>query len=48
MNIKLSEKTVNQILGYLGTRPYQEVFILIETIQKEFKEQTVPVKESNA
>jgi len=32
MNIKLSVNTVNQILGYLGSRPYQEVFQLIETI----------------
>jgi len=35
MDIKLSVNTVNQILGYLGTRPYQEVFQLIEVIQKE-------------
>jgi hypothetical protein len=35
VDIKLSVNTINQILGYLGTRPYQEVFQLIETIQKE-------------
>jgi len=35
MDIKLSVNTVNQILGYLGSRPYQEVFQLIEVIQKE-------------
>lgn len=35
VDIKLSVNTVNQILGYLGTRPYQEVFQLIEAIQKE-------------
>ena len=26
-------------MGFLGTRPYQEVFQLIEAIQKEAKEQ---------
>jgi hypothetical protein len=39
MNIKLSVNTVNQILGYLGSRPYQEVFQLIEAIQSEAKNQ---------
>jgi hypothetical protein len=29
-------------MGYLGTRPYQEVFQLIEAIQKEAKEQPAP------
>jgi hypothetical protein len=38
MNVNLSVNTVNQILGYLGTRPYQEVFAIIEAIQKEAKE----------
>ena len=31
----LSIETTNKIMGYLGTRPYQEVFQLIEAIQKE-------------
>jgi hypothetical protein len=35
VDIKLSVNTINQILGYLGSRPYQEVFQLIEAIQKE-------------
>jgi hypothetical protein len=39
MDIKISVNTINQILGYLGTRPYQEVFQMIEAIQKEAKEQ---------
>ena len=39
MDIKLSVATVNQILGYLGTRPYQEVFQLIEIIQNVAKNQ---------
>jgi len=39
MDIKLSVNTINQILGYLGSRPYQEVFQLIEAIQNEAKNQ---------
>jgi hypothetical protein len=38
VDIKLSVNTVNQILGYLGSRPYQEVFQLIQAIQKEAEE----------
>jgi len=45
MDIKLSANTVNQVLGYLGTRPYQEVFTLIDAIQKEFREQSNKVEE---
>jgi hypothetical protein len=37
MNITLSLNTINQILAYLGTRPYQEVFQLIAEIQTEAK-----------
>ena len=37
--IKLSTNLVNAILQYLGSRPYTEVFPLIEAIQKEAKEQ---------
>jgi len=48
VDIKLSEKTVNQILGYLGTRPYQEVFVLIDVIQKEFREQSTPIEQQKA
>jgi len=39
VDIKLSVNTVNQILGYLGTRPYQEVFQLIQAIQEAAKPQ---------
>ena len=46
--LTLSTQLVNQILGYLGSRPYQEVFQLIEVIQKEAKEQSAPVEEQNA
>jgi hypothetical protein len=41
-SIKLSTQLVNGILQYLGTRPYGEVFQIIEAIQKEAKEQTQP------
>ena len=34
---------VNALLGYLGARPYQEVFQLIEAMQKEAKNQAPPV-----
>jgi hypothetical protein len=37
--ITLSTQLVNEIIGYLGARPYQEVFQLIESIQKEAKNQ---------
>ena len=37
--IKLSTNLVNAILQYLGTRPYADVFQLVEAIQKEAKEQ---------
>ena len=36
--ITLSTQLINSILAYLGSRPYQESFQLIETIQKEAKE----------
>jgi len=43
--INLSVQLLNSIMGYLGTRPYQEVFQLIEAIQKEAKEQPEPKDE---
>jgi len=39
--ISLSINLVNQVMGYLGTRPYQEVFQLIEGLQAEAKAQTI-------
>jgi hypothetical protein len=45
MEIKLSVETVNQILGYLGTRPYQEVFNLIQAIQDSAKPQEAEQKD---
>lgn len=35
--VKLSTQLVNAILQYLGTRPYTEVFQVIEAIQNEAK-----------
>lgn len=48
MNDKLilSTQLVNQIIGYLGTRPYQEVFQLVEGLQKEAQNQ--PKEETKA
>ena len=33
--LTLSTQLVNQILGYLGSRLYQETFQLIDALQKE-------------
>jgi len=33
--LTLSTQLVNAVLGYLGSRPYQEVFQLIDALQKE-------------
>ena len=35
--ITLSTNLINAILQYLGTRPYADVFQLVEAIQKEAK-----------
>lgn len=34
MKISISIDLANQIIGYLGTRPYQEVFQLVAGIQE--------------
>jgi hypothetical protein len=37
MKLHLDIEVVNQVLGYLGTRPYQEVYGLIQAIQEAAK-----------
>jgi len=37
--VKLSITLLNQIMGYLGTRPYQEVFQLVTGVQQEVQAQ---------
>jgi hypothetical protein len=41
--LNLSIQLVNQIMGYLGTRPYQEVFQLVDALQKEAQANTNPI-----
>ncbi len=38
----VSEDALNAVMGYLGTRPYQEVFRLIEAVQSTAKPITEP------
>ena len=38
--VSLSLNLVNAVLQYLGTQPYQNVFQLIEALQKEAKDQS--------
>lgn len=45
MKIELPVEAVNQVLGYLGTRPYQEVFHLIQAIQDAAKPQEAEPKD---
>jgi hypothetical protein len=45
MHLQLPIETVNQVLGYLGTRPYQEVFQLIQAIQEAAKPPEVEQKD---
>lgn len=44
-SLKFSTQLVNQILAYLGTRPYHEVFQMIEALQKEAQAQVDANKE---
>jgi hypothetical protein len=43
--LQISTQLLNQIMGYLGTRPYQEVYKLIDAIQSEAKNQPEPPNE---
>jgi hypothetical protein len=40
--LQISTQLLNSIMGFLGTRPYQEVYQLIEAIQNEAKNQPTP------
>ena len=42
MKLHIDSEIVNQVLGYLGTRPYQEVFPLIQAIQDAAKPKEAP------
>ena len=46
-SIQVTTQTLNKILAYLGTRPYQEVFQIIEAIQQEAKNQPTPEENEN-
>ena len=37
--ITLSVDLINKVLGYLGSRPYQEVFQMVDALQKEAQNQ---------
>jgi hypothetical protein len=41
--VTLSLETVNNILSYLGTKPYQEVIPLINTIRQEAEKSLQPI-----
>jgi hypothetical protein len=45
MTLNLPIETVNQVLGYLGTRPYQEVYQMIQAIQEAAKPPAPPATE---
>ena len=40
--IPMSVELLNQILGYLGNRPYQEVFHLVQAIQAAAQPKEAP------
>lgn len=42
MELRLPIETANQILGYLSTRPYQEVYQLIAAIQAAAAPRSAP------
>lgn len=48
MKIELPVEVANQIIGYLGTRPYQEVFALIQAMQDAAKPPVTPEQDQKA
>ena len=47
MKLHLDIEVVNQVLGYLGTRPYQEVYGLIQAIQEAAKPPVAEAQNGN-
>ena len=45
MTISLPVDLANQIIGYLGTRPYQEVYQLIDGMKEAAKPPMTPLQE---
>ena len=45
--LQISAQLLNQIAGYLGTRPYQEVFQILQALQEEAKANTNPISTEN-
>ena len=45
MKLHLPIELANQIIGYLGTRPYQEVYQLIEGMKEAAKPPMTPLQE---
>jgi len=48
MKLNIDIETINQVLGYLGTRPYQEVYALIQAIQDAAKPEEPKVEDGNS
>ena len=49
MKLQLPIETANQLLGYLGSRPYQEVYQLIQSIQEAAKPpEPIKVEDGNS
>ena len=46
MKLTISIELANQIIGYLATRPYQEVFHLIDGLKDAAKPPTVEVQQN--
>jgi hypothetical protein len=47
--VTLSIQLVNQVMAYLGNQPYQQVFQLVDAIQKEAQAQAqAPVEKVSA
>ena len=45
--VTLSTTLVNNIMAYLGTKPFQEVFQLIQEVQKEAAPQMQPPQDQS-